>query len=64
MGYHELDFNVLSHIGNTKNLMISNHPCFQQSDGSSCGPLLVAIATDLAFSLNLDIASYKVDVLC
>ena len=28
IGYHELDFNALSHIGITKNLRISNRPCF------------------------------------
>ena len=63
LGYNELDFNTLSHIGITKNLRISNCPCFQQLDGSSCGLLVVAIATDLAFALNPKNASYKVDVL-
>ena len=64
MGYHELDFNALSLIGITKNLRISNRPCFQQPNGSSCGSLVVAIATDLVFSLNLENASYKVDMHC
>ena len=63
MDYNELDFNTLSHIGISKNLRISNRPCFQQLDGSSCGPLVVAIAPDLAFALNPENASYKVDVL-
>ena len=63
LGYNELDFNTLSHIGITKNLRISNRPCFQQLDGSSCGPLVVAMATDLAFALNPENASYKIDVL-
>ena len=63
MGYHELGFNALSHISITENLRISNRPCFQQSNGSSCGLLVVAIATDLAFALNPETTSYKVDVL-
>ena len=28
MDYHELDFNALCHMDITKNLRISNHPCF------------------------------------
>ena len=32
MGFQELDFNTLSHIGITKNLRISNRSCFQQLD--------------------------------
>ena len=62
-GYHELDFIALSYIDITKNLRISNYPCFQQSYGGSCGQFVVAITTNLVFSLNPENASYKLDVL-
>ena len=34
MDYHELDFNVLSHIGIINNLRISNRCCFQYLDAT------------------------------
>jgi hypothetical protein len=45
---HELDFEVQQHVDIIRNIRISYHPCMRQPDGSSCGLLVLAIATYIA----------------
>ena len=51
-GFHDLDFEQLQHIGISSNIRIQQGHPYQQEDGFSCGPLVVAMAIDIAYQLN------------
>jgi hypothetical protein len=47
-----LDFQLLRNIGISPNIRIQLRHPYQQEDGFSCGPLVVAMAIDVAYQLN------------
>ena len=61
---HKLDFEALSRISITKIFRILYCSCCQQLDGSSCSPLVIAIARDLPYGLNPQIAKCNVNAIC
>ena len=60
---HELDFEILQHIGIPKSIKITYHSYMTQLDGSLCSPLVVALAIDIAYQLNLGLFVYNVRAL-
>ena len=57
---HELDFGILQHIGIPRKIKITYCSCMIQPDNSLCSPLVVGLAIDIAYQLNLEFFVYNV----
>ena len=64
LGSHELDFNLLGNIGIPWDISVTRKFVHQQIDGSSCGPLVIAMATDVAHHIDLEDSLYDMKQLC
>ena len=52
LGFHDLDFGLLQSIGISLDIKIQQRHPYQQEDEFSCGPLVVAMATNIAYQIN------------
>jgi hypothetical protein len=59
-----LDFGLLQNIGISPDIIIQQRHPYQQEDGFSCGPLVVAMATDIAYQLNSEESIYNMVEIC
>ena len=59
LGFHDLDFGLIPNIGISPNIRIQQCHPYQQEDGFSCGPLVVAMATNIAYQLNPEKSVYN-----
>jgi hypothetical protein len=50
--FHDLDFGFLQNIGISPDIRIQQRHPYQQEDGFSCGPIVVTMATDIAYQIN------------
>jgi hypothetical protein len=54
-----LDFELLQNIGISPIIRIQQRHPYQQEDGFSCDPLVVAMATDISYQLNPEESIYN-----
>jgi hypothetical protein len=52
LGFHDLDFKLLQNIDISPNIRIQQCHPYQQEDGFSCAPLVLAMATNIAYQIN------------
>ena len=64
LGSHELDFNLLENIGILWDISVTRKFVHQQINGSSCGPLSIAMAIDVAHHIDPEDSLYDMKQLC
>jgi hypothetical protein len=59
LGFNDLGFGLLQNISIFHDIRIQQCHLYQQADGFSCGPVVVAMAIDIAYQINLEESVYN-----